>query len=188
MTLTIYAALWIPGPMPGLNEILGARGSVNVAKAGTHKRGNDYASLKREWTTVIQGLSMQARIRPGEIPACAYTFLHYERDQRRDPDNFCGGAQKLTLDALKAAGLIRNDGWGDVLGLRHHWLVRHAYDGRQAVGIMLYAASRTLEFEEATERASPERRRLELIPLASEGKGGRGRAARSATATSFARF
>lgn len=168
MPLGVYAKLFIPGPMPGMNEILAARGRVASAQKGSHKRTNKYAELKQHWAGVVQAYAMQARLRPGQIPAAHFTFLHFERDRLRDPDNLCGGAQKLLLDSLKTAGLIANDGWKHVLGIRHHWLCVPAADGFQCVGVQLYAAADTLTEREAHELALPIARRVEMIPRATE--------------------
>lgn len=158
-----YASLFIPGPLPGTNEILAARGKVARAREGSHKRGDGYNDLKREWTTVVQALAMQARLRPRCIPAAHFTFMHFELDQRRDPDNFCGGAQKILLDALKCAELIENDGWRHVLGLQHYWTCRQAENGRQMVGVHLFATPEPISRDAAYDHARPVWRAIELI-------------------------
>lgn len=174
MPFVCHARLFIPGPLPGLNELLGARGSVGGFIPGTAKRVNSYGELKRKWTAEVQAQAMIARLRQGAIPPAHFTFLHYEQDKLRDPDNFCGGAQKLLLDALKDAKLMKNDGWRDVLGIRHHWVVvPPTAEKRQPVGVMLFAAVQTLELEQALEYAIPLYRRVEMIPRAAPPRGTR---------------
>lgn len=97
--------LWIPGPLPGLNDLLAAKGSG-------HGRANAYARLKARWTDHIALLARAARLRP--VAAAEITFAWCERNRRRDPDNIAAGGRKLVLDALVAAGVLPNDGWGQV--------------------------------------------------------------------------
>jgi len=175
----IHGALFVPGPMPGMNEILEERVAGARRIAGTSKRVDGYGALKKRWAPVVQGAALAARLRPGTIPPAHFTFVHYERDQRRDPDNFAGGAQKLILDGLKDARLIANDGWRDVLGLRHHWLVAHAISGKQAVGVGLVIADHTLELEEALSRIRAVFRPVEMIPRAAERRARRAASSRS---------
>jgi hypothetical protein len=170
----VHAQLFVPGPLPGMNEILAARGSVSGAIEGTHKRANKYGELKKKWTREVQTRAMVARLDPGCIPAAHFTFLHFERDQLRDPDNLCGGAQKILLDALKGAGLMANDGWRHVLGIRHHWICEPAdRDGFQAVGVQLYAGTDTLSLALARAMAEPVVRLVAMIPRAREKRASR---------------
>ena len=46
-----------------------------------------------------------------------------EPNKRRDPDGFCAGGAKVVIDALKTAGVLDNDGWRHIVGLRHTWSV-----------------------------------------------------------------
>jgi hypothetical protein len=177
MPLAIYAQLFIPGPMPGENELLAARGQVGGFHEGTAKRSNGYSQLKQKWTAEVQMRALVARLQPGCIPPAHFTFLHFERDQLRDPDNLSGGAQKLLFDALKGAGLIANDGWRHVLGIRHHWIVEPEVDRFQAVGVQLYAAADTLTLSEAREHAEPIERLVDMIPRASEARARRSKRA-----------
>lgn len=117
------ATLWIPGPIPTLNELFEAR--MVMTKGGTNgkrgQRGNRYSEIKKQWAALITYLVRQAQLRP--CGPSAITFVHYMRDRRLDPDGFTSGAAKLVLDGLVKADVLPNDGWEDVLDLRHHWLV-----------------------------------------------------------------
>lgn len=100
--------LWIPGPLPGLNELLAA------AKSG-RGRGNAYSRLKAEWTDIIWAHVKSARWHTIQIPAVIY-FHWVERNRKRDPDNVAAGGRKLILDALVKAGSLPGDGWDYVKG------------------------------------------------------------------------
>jgi hypothetical protein len=102
------ATLWIPGPLPGLNELLDA------AK-GAGGRGMRYAKLKRGWTEAVWALANVARLRRFDGPV-VLRFEWVERDRRRDPDNVAAGGRKLVLDGLVKAGVLAGDGWASVAG------------------------------------------------------------------------
>lgn len=101
-------ALWIPGPLPGLNELLSA------AK-GAGGTGTRYAKLKRSWTEGVWALANLARLGRFDSPV-TLRFEWVERDRRRDPDNIAAGGRKLVLDGLVKAGVIAGDGWRHVAG------------------------------------------------------------------------
>ncbi len=113
--------LWIPGPLPGLNEILSA-------KANRYKRGfSEYTALKRRWTGIIQ---LYASSQNFPSRDCGhFTYIFRERDQRRDPSNFMAGGHKLIEDALQGLRLLPNDGWKQVLSIQDEWLVDKASPG-----------------------------------------------------------
>lgn len=97
----------MPGPLPGLNELLAA------AKSGRGK-GNAYSRLKRTWTDAVIYAARASRL--GKAARVRLHFLWCERDRRRDPDNVAAGGRKLVLDGLVAAGVLPGDGWANVLG------------------------------------------------------------------------
>lgn len=110
------AVLWVPGPLPGLNELL-------AAAKGSGGRGMGYARLKRQWTETVWALALAARIdKPGpfERPVLI-TFDWIERDKRRDPDNVAAGGRKLVLDGLVKAGVLAGDGWKHVRSWNDRW-------------------------------------------------------------------
>jgi hypothetical protein len=108
--------LHIPGVIPSLNKLSSA--SVVTTKRG--KKLTKYGTAKKAWTGRI---ALLARVKLKPVVAAYFTFVHVCADRRTDPDNFCGVAQKVTLDGLKKAKVIPNDGWGQVLGLAHYWSV-----------------------------------------------------------------
>jgi Holliday junction resolvase RusA-like endonuclease len=95
---------WIPGPLPGMNEIIAA------AKAGG--RGAVYAKMKREWTQNVAWHVKAAGIR-AKLKRVRLHFHWIEPRNRngaqRDPDNIESGGQKFVWDGLVLAGVISND-------------------------------------------------------------------------------
>lgn len=100
------AELWVPGPLPGLNEII-------AAAKGSGGRGAGYARLKRDWTEAVWAYAKSQRM-PVFPGAVRLAFRWVERDRRRDPDNVAAGGRKLILDGLVRAGVLRGDGWTGV--------------------------------------------------------------------------
>lgn len=109
--------LWIPGPLPGVNEIVGAA------------RANRFVSAKqkREWTDAVAMHARAARIPPARRVYLVFDWV--EKSKRRDPDNVAGGGRKFILDGLVAAGVLKNDGWGEVAGWEDRFSVDKARPG-----------------------------------------------------------
>lgn len=97
------ATLWIPGPLPGMNELLTA------AKSG-HGKGNAYSRLKAHWTATVWAQAKVQRVPKFSRPV-VFTFEWVEGNKRRDPDNVAAGGRKLVLDGLVEAGVLPGDGW-----------------------------------------------------------------------------
>lgn len=116
----VTQALWIPGPLPGENEII-------AAAKGFGGRGYGYSKLKRELTERIALLARAAKLRP--MAAAHLTFEWREPSKRRDPDNFSAGGRKFALDGLVAAGVLPGDGWAHVLGFSETWTVDKSRPG-----------------------------------------------------------
>ena len=112
--------LWIPGPMPGMNEIIDAKGTVRKTRGG--KRFDMYQKLKKDWSERIAIYVRQAHF-PRLVGPHEFFFEHREPHRQRDPDNFTGGAHKLILDALQEAGILENDGWKQVVSFQDMWTV-----------------------------------------------------------------
>lgn len=97
------AGLWVPGPLPGLNEMI-------AAAKGSGGRGAGYARLKRDWTEAVWAEAKRQKV-PAFPHRVVLQFTWHERDRRRDPDNVAAGGRKLVLDGLVMAGVLRGDGW-----------------------------------------------------------------------------
>lgn len=97
--------------MPGLNEIIAA------SKAHPKK----YAAMKK---AVGAKVILAAHI--AKVPSMQrvhMSYQHFEPNRRRDPSNFCSGAQKMIEDALIKVGVIPNDGWNNIASFDHRWQV-----------------------------------------------------------------
>jgi Holliday junction resolvase RusA-like endonuclease len=111
----VTQTLWIPGPLPGLNEI------INSKRARWGGNADGYSALKKTWN---QKVALAARA-AGTKPVTAARFIYEIREvnKRRDPSNIVSGALKLVEDGLQCAGVISNDGWRQVLGYTVRWCV-----------------------------------------------------------------
>ena len=107
--------LWIPGPLPGINELIGA------AK-GAGGTGAAYSRIKRQWGETVWAYAKKARLKRADGPVDMH-FVWREKNKRRDLDNICGGGQKLILDGLVKAGVLENDGWEHVASIEHRFQV-----------------------------------------------------------------
>jgi len=103
--------LTLKGRLPGLNEIINAN------------RTNRFvgAKLKKEFSETIAWSCKAQKIKPikGRL---FFQFRWYEKNRKRDPDNFTSGGRKLILDALQMAGVLENDGW-NIVGWVDNWEV-----------------------------------------------------------------
>jgi len=96
---------WIPGPLPGLNEALGACRQ-------SRGKGSAYSQLKKVWTHAVKG-DVRAYVSvPLSFHRADFNFLWHElrvgRKRGRDPDNVHHGA-KYIFDGLVAAGVLKDD-------------------------------------------------------------------------------
>lgn len=107
--------LWVPGPLPGLNEII-------AAKRSRHKGHADgYSHMKKKWLQKVALAAHMAKLKPVEAARLFYEIR--EPNKRRDPSNFTSGAMKLIEDGLVAAGVLPGDGWRHVLAFEVQWSV-----------------------------------------------------------------
>jgi len=125
---------WVPGPLPGLNEMLDA------AK-GCGGRGLAYSAMKAKWTGDISLIARAARI--PKMTRIRLRFDWVSFDKRHNPDNI-EAAQKFIWDALcpKAKGkagadVIENDGWDQNAGSEHH----HSVGPKPGVWVTVIDAS-----------------------------------------------
>lgn len=104
---------WIPGRLPGMNEII-------EASKGAGGRGAKYSAMKKKLTNDIALMAKAARLRP--VPRAYLRFIWREPTKQRDPDNICC-ARKFILDGLVVAGVLSNDGWDQIAGWNDAWAV-----------------------------------------------------------------
>lgn len=133
MPTLIHNAFFVAGKVPSLNELLDAKGgSVPTVRSIIMRRFPSkgkksaarfdlYNELKQDWThRTIKALPAGFNT----VESAYFGYVVIESDLRRDPSNFCSAAVKFIEDGLVRGGVIRNDGWGQVLGIRFHWLKR----------------------------------------------------------------
>lgn len=106
---------FIPGPLPGMNEIIDAAKTFrNIPSKNIRRPYNrlyKYTEFKEKWNTYIK-----ARIGKSEpMKKIWINFIWIEPDRKRDPDNIAA-AKKFILDGMILAGLIKNDGWNEIAG------------------------------------------------------------------------
>lgn len=104
--------LWVPGRLPGLNELLAGKASQNGS-------WNRYNQLKQQWYGQIKLLCHANRVE--SVGPGYFSFLFAEPDRRRDPDNIVSGGVKLLFDSMVGAGVLKGDSWSHVLGYVGYW-------------------------------------------------------------------
>jgi hypothetical protein len=100
--------LILPNRLPCLNDMVGKNRWV-------------YSKLKKDTESSIEYEIRRQRLKP---MAYAYlSFVWFEKDRQRNPDNVSGGGPKFVLDSLVRCGILKNDGWSEVLGIKHGFVV-----------------------------------------------------------------
>lgn len=107
----LVSQFFVPGKFPTSNEIrymLGRRHGYR-----------QYNSLKKAWEERVSLCCKAAKIAP--YTAAHIRFVWFEENRKRDPSNVLEAGQKFCLDALQLAGVLKNDGWKQILSLSHRW-------------------------------------------------------------------
>lgn len=115
-------SLWIPLPLPNLNDLIKEATDTIRTKSGQVLRGVHYANMKRHWAGVVRIHAHAQHFDPIAGPA-HYEIEFVEPNRRRDPDGLVAGGLKIIFDALQEAGLMQNDGWANVLSISPTWRV-----------------------------------------------------------------
>lgn len=107
LRFTIY------GRLPGLNEYTSAM------------RANKYkgASMKRKAQDNVLAVILAQIGRSKAKGKVFITYEFYEPNMRRDMDNVSAFAHKVIQDALVEAGTLKDDGWGEISGMRDWYFV-----------------------------------------------------------------
>ncbi len=144
-----------------MNDIIDACQRKDKGSFGRRTHQNSgYQAMKRTWGERIGLCCGQQGFAP--VGPSHFLYVHYEPQRRRDPSNFCSGAQKLIEDGMQKAGVLKNDGWKDILSFRHLWTVR-----APKPGVMVYV--RNVEFSLMDgQPVEGNIERLELLRLDSE--------------------
>jgi Holliday junction resolvase RusA-like endonuclease len=111
----------IPGTMPNLNDYLKAeRVKFRTCNGKTNTKGNE---LKKQWQHYV-GIWIRKYLRDLQIVKpvfLQYTF--YEPNMKRDLDNIASFSMKIIQDSLVDTGVLRNDGWRNVVGFNCNFFV-----------------------------------------------------------------
>ena len=105
--LTIY------GRLPGLNDMIEA--DRRDRRAGNRLKQESQETIRLYILRDLKHLKIE---KPVELH---YSF--YEPNRRRDLDNISGYAHKVTQDALVASGVLKNDGWANIVGMKDSFFV-----------------------------------------------------------------
>jgi hypothetical protein len=131
-------ALWVPGIMPTINDLIDQKARGFTKANG--KRIDGFADAKKEWTHKIGWLALQQGFAPLPL-ALAITFVHYHPDKRRDKDGAEFVASKMSLDALVKMKVMRNDGWAAIDDTRHHHTVGTPAGARECGVVLIFDAN-----------------------------------------------
>lgn len=118
--------LWVPGPLPGMNEIIEAK-ATKFGKGKGWRQADAYSKMKQVWGERIGSLAREQGF--PVLQEGHFVYLFREAHRRRDPSNFTAGGHKLIEDGLQQAGFLKNDGWGNVLSIQDKWIVDKARPG-----------------------------------------------------------
>lgn len=130
----IHNAFFVPGKVPSLNELLDAKGGTRTKKQllilrHLPKKGkrpvpewvHAYNDIKQSWKKRTIDAIGAPFVR---VKAAYFGYVVIEQEQRRDPSNICSSAIKFIEDGVVEAGVMSDDGWNNVLGIRVHWVCR----------------------------------------------------------------
>lgn len=96
--------LIIPGILPNLNDYISAERQHRQKAAQMKKQTERIIMLCAK--TQLRGVSFDGQV------VMRYTW--YEPNRRRDKDNVSSFGRKCIQDALVRAGMLKNDGWGEI--------------------------------------------------------------------------
>lgn len=102
----------IPGRFPGMNDFIDA----NRRKRKSWSGGNEMK--QRDQRRIIHYLPHVRITKPVYI-----RYVFYEENRRRDKDNISSYFHKIFQDACVKAGVLRNDGWKEIVGFSDDFYV-----------------------------------------------------------------
>lgn len=112
------AEFFVPGPLPGNNEIIDACKRKVRRGSGLFPA---YMVMKQQWMVVVIAAARRAKLNTYGDSKVSFAFHWLEPDRRRDPDNVSSGGRKIVLDGLVKGGYLKNDGWKNVRGWSDSW-------------------------------------------------------------------
>lgn len=96
--------LIIPGTLPNLNDYISAE----------RQHRQKAAQMKKQTERIIM-LCAKAQLRGVSFDgSVVMRYTWYEPNRRRDKDNVSSFGRKCIQDALVRAGVLQNDGWGEI--------------------------------------------------------------------------
>lgn len=107
--------LWVPGKVPGLNEMLDQRMRIFGSNHSGTRVANGYSKLKREYSQRVRLYLMQQDFEKAPKP-CWMSYMVVEKSKARDPSNIWAGAMKMIEDAITGP-VLDNDGWDEIAGV-----------------------------------------------------------------------
>ena len=93
---------------------------MNEIVAMSKRSHYTYSKSKADWTATVALCASERGV--ATFLGVRLTLMWVERNKRRDPDNIRAGA-KFVLDGLVAAGILENDGWGQVKSISDEFTV-----------------------------------------------------------------
>lgn len=129
----IHNAFFVPGKVPSLNELLDAKGGTADKKRllilrhlptkgkRTPQWVHAYNDIKQSWKRRTIAAIGSPFVR---VKAAYFGYVVVEQAKMRDPSNICSSAIKFIEDGIVEAGVMNDDGWAQVLGIRVHWIHR----------------------------------------------------------------
>ena len=96
--------LIIPGILPNLNDYISAERQHRQKAAQMKKQTERIIMLCAK--TQLRGVSFDGSV--------VMRYIWYEPNRRRDKDNVSSFGRKCIQDALVRAGVLKNDGWGEI--------------------------------------------------------------------------
>lgn len=146
--MILYNTFFIPGKVPSLNDlnafraIQGAKQTSIIRfkkkKKASSYQYNMYNEVKQKWSAAV--VSVVNKKPFNVVESCYYSYLMIENTKKRDPSNICATAIKFVEDGLMKAGVIKNDGWDNVLGIIPYW----HHDKIAKMGVCVFMASEPL--------------------------------------------
>ncbi len=114
---------WVPGPLPGMNEMI-------AAAKGFGGRGIGYSTMKRAWTLACANAAKRAGI--PLLQRARFVFVWHEPNGRRDPDNVAA-AVKFIFDGLVDACVLPNDRTREIASWSNEFVVDKAHPGVEVI-------------------------------------------------------
>lgn len=111
----------IDGQMPNLNDFI--RAERTQFRSRTGKFMTKGATMKKEYqhNATISIRRDLRRLKVENPVLLKYSF--YEPNKKRDHDNVASFAMKVIQDALVEVGVLKNDGWKEIVGFECQFYV-----------------------------------------------------------------